>query len=182
MNIVSLEPTPNPNAFKFNLSEDLSGGVPRSYQNVDAAKDDPLAAQIYDIEGVESVFYLGSFLTVSIYDGQDWETVVKAVGKAILNVDDEMLETLRNLTSTDNEDPETDELKSKINGILDEMVRPALANDGGGLDLLGIDGNSVFIRYQGACGTCPSATTGTLSAIERLLRHQINPEINVIPS
>src|ERR1035438_8159752 len=36
----------------------------------------------------------------------------------------------------------------KINQLIDERVRPALANDGGGLEVLGLDVNVVTIRYQ----------------------------------
>jgi Fe-S cluster biogenesis protein NfuA len=58
--------------------------------------------------------------------------------------------------------------------------RPALAGDGGGLEVVGIDGYTVKIRYQGACGTCPSAISGTLMAIEGLLRRDINQALEVV--
>ena len=64
--------------------------------------------------------------------------------------------------------------------MLDHKVRPALAGDGGGLEVLGLEGNKVKIRYQGACGSCPSAITGTLMAIEGLLRRDINPTLEVV--
>ncbi|RYZ63941.1 MAG: hypothetical protein EOP09_16785, partial [Proteobacteria bacterium] len=35
--------------------------------------------------------------------------------------------------------------------------------------------------YEGACGTCPSSVTGTLSAMQNILRAEFNPEIEVIP-
>jgi len=72
------------------------------------------------------------------------------------------------------------EMMKKVNDILNEKVRPALAGDGGGLEVLGIDGFTVKIRYQGACGTCPSAISGTLMAIEGLLKRDINPAIEVV--
>ena len=75
---------------------------------------------------------------------------------------------------------EENELLKKINELLDQKVRPALAGDGGGLEVLGVDGFTVSIRYQGACGSCPSAISGTLMAIEGLLRRDINPAIEVV--
>ena len=76
-------------------------------------------------------------------------------------------------------DENADELMIKINDILDQKVRPALAGDGGGLQVIGIEGFTVKIRYQGACGTCPTAISGTLMAIESLLKRDINPAIEV---
>ena len=61
------------------------------------------------------------------------------------------------------------------------MVRPALAGDGGGLEILGLRGNILTIRYQGACGSCPTSIKGTLVAIESLLKRELSPSIEVVP-
>jgi len=66
-----------------------------------------------------------------------------------------------------------------IDALLDSAIRPALANDGGGLEVIEVEGHIVRIRYQGACGGCPSATGGTLRTIENHLRSQLDPEIKV---
>ena len=66
-----------------------------------------------------------------------------------------------------------------VEAVLDESVRPALANDGGGLEVIEVDGQIVRIRYQGACGGCPSSTGGTLRVIENHLRSQLDPNIKV---
>jgi Fe-S cluster biogenesis protein NfuA len=68
----------------------------------------------------------------------------------------------------------------KINQLIDERVRPALANDGGGLEVLGLDVNVVTIRYQGACGSCPSSISATLTAIAGLLKRDIDPSLEVM--
>jgi Fe-S cluster biogenesis protein NfuA len=68
----------------------------------------------------------------------------------------------------------------KINEILDEKIRPALAGDGGWLEVIGLQEHTLSIRYQGACGSCPSSLSGTLMAIEGMLREQVDPEIEVV--
>jgi NFU1 iron-sulfur cluster scaffold homolog, mitochondrial len=67
----------------------------------------------------------------------------------------------------------------QINQMLDEQVRPYLLADGGGLKIIALDGNRLKVHYQGACGTCPTATSGTLYAIESMVK-RIDPEIQVI--
>ncbi|MNY57234.1 NifU-like domain protein [compost metagenome] len=59
---------------------------------------------------------------------------------------------------------------ARINELLDTKVRPALAMDGGGLEVLALEGNILRVHYQGACGTCPSSLSGTLMGIENLLQ------------
>jgi Fe-S cluster biogenesis protein NfuA len=71
---------------------------------------------------------------------------------------------------------------AKINSLLDDRVRPALAGDGGGLQVMGLDGKTLFIRYQGACGSCPSSTSGTLMAIQNLLQAEVDEELVVTMS
>lgn len=62
---------------------------------------------------------------------------------------------------------------------LAEQVIIALAMDGGGLEIMDIEGYTVYIQYYGACGGCPLATTGTLMFIQDTLQEQIDERIQV---
>ncbi|HIO70018.1 MAG TPA: NifU family protein, partial [Nitrospirales bacterium] len=75
---------------------------------------------------------------------------------------------------------ESTPLLEKINAVLDEKVRPALAGDGGGLNILGLDGLTLKIHYQGACGSCPSSTAGTMMAIQNVLKKEVDEGIQVV--
>ena len=44
---------------------------------------------------------------------------------------------------------------------------------------LSISNKVLMVKYQGACGTCPSASTGTLEAIKSILRDEYDPELDV---
>ncbi len=74
-----------------------------------------------------------------------------------------------------------------IEKALDGKIRPALAADGGSLEVVDIREDadtgevSVYIRYLGACRGCVSSTKGTLLFIENLLRQEISDTIRVIP-
>ena len=62
-----------------------------------------------------------------------------------------------------------------VETVLDEL-RPYLMADGGNVELVEIDGPTVRLRLQGACGSCPSSTMPLRMGIERRLREFI-PEI-----
>ncbi len=62
-----------------------------------------------------------------------------------------------------------------VEKVLDEL-RPYLMSDGGNVELVEIDGPTVKLRLQGACGSCPSSTMTLRMGIERRLREFI-PEI-----
>ncbi|NEO74455.1 MAG: NifU family protein [Moorea sp. SIO3H5] len=62
-----------------------------------------------------------------------------------------------------------------VETVLDEM-RPYLIADGGNVELVELDGPTVKLRLQGACGSCPSSTMTLRMGIERRLKEFI-PEI-----
>ena len=69
---------------------------------------------------------------------------------------------------------------AQINELLDERIRPYLAGDGGWLEVLDLQADTLTIRYEGACGSCPSSLTGTLMAIENMIKEEIDPAISVV--
>ena len=181
--IAEIEGTPNPNAMKFILKEPLTWGITRSYDNAAQAAGDPLAAALFDVEHVTNVFYVDHWLTVT-QDGQaDWPELLRQLAPPIREApgaDEQSADTTAQAMPEIAELSEADrERLDKINGILDEQVRPYLQGDGGDLYVLGLSGNQLTVHYQGACGSCPSSLSGTLAGIESLIR-QIEPDIEVI--
>ncbi|MBU0506349.1 MAG: NifU family protein [bacterium] len=70
---------------------------------------------------------------------------------------------------------------AKIEAILDAKIRPMLKADGGNLEVISLEGKTLKMRYQGACCGCPHAATGTLMAIEGVLKDEYDPDITVVP-
>ena len=76
--------------------------------------------------------------------------------------------------------PFTDEgLQPAVEASL-EKVKPMLALDGGGMELLGIKNGKVFVQLQGACVGCGSSGQTLKYGVERQLRMDIHPEISVV--
>ena len=68
-----------------------------------------------------------------------------------------------------------------IETILDETVRMYLQGDGGDIEIVKYENHRLDVRYQGACGTCPSSIGATLDAIQGILQEKFDPEIQVVP-
>jgi Fe-S cluster biogenesis protein NfuA len=175
--VADVDLTPNPHALKFILNEKLLNFETRQYPDKESAKDDPFAAGIFNLDGVVSVFYMDKFVTIEKSVDANWAQIQRPFIDFLKSFDRELIpeETVTAPTVE-----EENELLKKINQLLDQKVRPALAGDGGGLQVIGLDGYTVKIRYQGACGSCPSSISGTLMAIEGLLKRDVNPSINVV--
>ena len=181
--IADIEKTPNPNAMRFVLKEPLTQGVARSFENAEQAAGDSLAAALFAVPHVTNVFYVDRWLTVT-QDGEAyWDKLllllappIRAAAAATPISAGEGEETTLRKTRVA---PEDEERLAQINAVLDERVRPALLSDGGGLEILEFADNKLVIRYQGACGTCPSSLSGTLMAIESVIR-AVDPDVEVI--
>ena len=177
LKVLDVDLTPNPQALKFVLNDKLLNIETRSFQSKAEAESDPLAKQIFELEGVVSVFYMDKFVTIEKEPATSWNKIQKPFAEIVKSLD---ISTLPEEKAVEGKtDDETAALK-KVNEIIDLRIKPALAGDGGGLEVLGLEDNTLTIRYQGACGTCPSAIRGTLVAIENLLRREVNEEISVI--
>jgi NifU-like protein len=72
-----------------------------------------------------------------------------------------------------------------VDATVDKYIRQMLIMDGGDMEVLDIKENGthidIYIRYLGACSGCASSSTGTLFAIENVLKEQLDPNIRVLP-
>ena len=67
-----------------------------------------------------------------------------------------------------------------IQQVLEEEVKPALAKDGGDVELFDIEGNLIKVVLKGACSSCSSSTFTLKTAIEARLRERISKDLTVI--
>ena len=182
--IADIQETPNPNAVKFILKEPVSHGTSHSFKSVDVAQEDPLAKSIFDVGDVVSVFYMDKMITVEKTDESEWDEVLPAlavpiraaVGLQVSNGRAAAAAVGGAIAAAALDDPKV----AEINQLLDDRIRPYLASDGGWLEVVALEDNRLKIRYEGACGSCPSSLTGTLMAIENMIRDEIDPDIEVI--
>ncbi|HEY0664674.1 MAG TPA: NifU family protein [Gallionella sp.] len=171
--IADIEDTPNPNAVKFVLRERLTWGTAHSFDSAEAATSDPLASALFAIPHVTNVYYTDKWITVTQDGGADWPTLLREIAMPIREAE----AATKPEAAAENSFQDEPRLAA-IRELLDQQVRPALMADGGDLQIVGLEGNVLSIRYYGACGSCPSSLAGTLSAIGRLAQ-TIEPDIEV---
>ncbi len=183
--IADIQETPNPNAVKFILKEPVSHGTSHSFENVASAESDDLARSIFEVGDVESVFYMDKMITVEKSDDAEWDEILPllavpiraAEGVASSNGNGNAAAGIGGaIGAAASDDPKL----RHIEALLDERIRPYLAGDGGWLEIVELADHTLKIRYQGACGSCPSSLTGTLMAIENMIQDEIDPEISVV--
>ena len=186
--IADIQETPNPNAVKFILKEPVSYGTSHSFKSAETAEDDKLAKSLFEIGEVVSVFYMDKMITVEKTDEADWDEILPALAVPIRAAESVAAKNGNGngngageavggaIAAALSDDPKVREIEA----LLDERIRPYLASDGGWLEIIGLENSTLKIRYEGACGSCPSSLTGTLMAIENMIKDEIDPEIEVV--
>lgn len=167
-------PTPNPDALMFKLQEMLVPTGTFEYRTAGQASDAPLPRRLFDLTGVTSVLVAPRFVTVNKDPVFTWPELVPQVKAAIRDF----------LDSGDMAVPDTDldyaqysdPVERKIVQILDEFIRPAVAQDGGDILYRGIDDGIVLVKLIGSCHSCPSSTATLAMGVERMLIEEV-PEV-----
>jgi Fe-S cluster biogenesis protein NfuA len=181
--IADIDDTPNPNAVKFTLHEPLTWGVSHSYENAEQAIDDLLAASLFALPHVSNVFYVDRWLTVTQDGGADWPELVRLIAVPLRAAPAAAAQSaaavFASRAAIEDMSEEDQARLNVISDLLDQRIRPSLQADGGDLHVVGLSGDYLSIHYQGACGSCPSSISGTLSAIQNLVR-TIEPDVAVV--
>jgi NFU1 iron-sulfur cluster scaffold homolog, mitochondrial len=178
---VLIQPTPNPNAYKFIVNREVKANGNVTYNTPEECGDNFLAKTLFSVEGIQQLYFFENIITATFGDGID---LMAAEQEGIDIIKNNILDHDPNFKVAGAEPKRRDNLSpdvKQIEEILDRTIRPGLQGDGGDLEIVSFIDNELAIRYQGACGTCPSSTMGTLMAIQGILKDEFDPDIEVIP-
>ncbi|MDQ1155017.1 NifU family protein [Brevundimonas sp. SORGH_AS_0993] len=176
---IQTEPTPNPNALKFLPGREVSPHAALEYRTIDEATASPLAEALFEIEGVDGVFFGADYVSVTRQDqGPDWSAMKPAVLGVIMDhfVSGQPL-TREGQGSADHAEDDS-EIVAEIKALLDSRIRPAVAQDGGDILFDSFDEESgvLSLRMRGACSGCPSSSATLKAGVEQMMRHYV-PEV-----
>jgi NFU1 iron-sulfur cluster scaffold homolog, mitochondrial len=180
--LVRVQPTPNPNALKFVVNVGVKANGKATFSRPSEAVGIRLAEDLFALPDVRQLHFFENVVTVTYAESADVDTLrleIIAVLQSRLPVHDPhfLVEEEKKKVDRSNLSPEL----QKIEEILDSTVRMFLQGDGGDIEVVSLKGHTLEVRYEGACGTCPSSTSATLDAIQGILREQFDPELEVVP-
>lgn len=173
------ERTPNPHSVKWVVSRTLvAGGGSASFDAAPTRDASPLAARLFAIDGVVGVFLASSFVTVTKRPDVEWPALAQPLVdalKAFAASGEPALGPAWNATRVRCEGG----VEERIQRILDEEIRPYIAQDGGDVVFAGFRDGRVELYMQGSCSGCPSSTATLKQGIESRLREAV-PEVQEV--
>ena len=181
---IQTEATPNPTTLKFVPGKPVFSAGTRDYRDpAEAAAESPLAARLFEVEGVEGVFFGTDFISVTKGEAE-WQHLKPMILGAIMDhyMSDAPVLTGDGIEQSGDEKTFSDQDQATVDTIkelLETRVRPAVAQDGGDIVFHDYQNGIVYLHMRGACAGCPSSTATLQNGIENLLKHYL-PEVQEV--
>ncbi len=177
---IQTEQTPNPATLKFLPGQTVLASGVADFPSADKAGTSPLAKALFAVDGVEGVFLGSDFITITKSAGKDWSTLKPHVLAAIM---DHLLSGLPAVSEQEaapaTSNANDSEVVKQICELIEQRVRPAVAQDGGDITFNRFEEGVVYLNLKGSCAGCPSSTATLKSGIENMLKHYI-PEVTEV--
>jgi Fe-S cluster biogenesis protein NfuA len=173
------ERTPNPDSVKWVLSRTLVEGSRSAHFEADPGPAvSPLAARLFAVEGVTGVFLARNFVTVTKRGEAEWPALAQALVDAV-KAFAASGEPALGAGFDAGGARAANEVEERIQRILDEEIRPYVAQDGGDVLFAGFRDGRVELYLQGSCSGCPSSLMTLKMGIEGRLREAV-PEVQEV--
>jgi len=177
---IQTEQTPNPQTLKFIPGMQVMQSGTADFPSAETALKSPLAAELFNIEGVEGVFMGSDFITVTKAESKVWEVMKPEILHTIMDFFVTGKTIMGNETSNGGINfAELNEIEQQIAEIIENRVRPAVAMDGGDIIFRSFENGVVKVQLQGSCSGCPSSTATLKQGIENMLKHYV-PEVESV--
>mgnify|MGYP000249295436 CR=1 FL=1 len=176
---IQTEETPNPQTLKFLPDGELvlENNTADFKNQKQAATSSPLALQLFEIHGIEAVFFGRDFITITKKADIEWQKIKAEIIAVIMDffVSKKPIMFEKKSSQVVENDEDSDVVK-QIKELIEVKVRPAVAMDGGDIIYRGFEDGIVKLELKGSCSGCPSSTITLKNGIENMLKHYV-PEV-----
>ena len=189
--LIYTEQTPNPESLKFVTNKMLYSGTADFRTRELADQYSPLAAALFDLPYVKSVYICNNFITLTKEMNYAWDDLMIRTKEFIKNYVGEdkpimfdgfaeaMAELEEKRMSEINYNEDEEEMVKRIRELIDTYVKPAVEMDGGNIEFKSYHDGVVTLVMQGACSGCPSSTVTLKSGIEAMLKRMV-PQVREV--
>ena len=177
---ITVSPTPNPQSLKFTLNQKISEENWEA-DNINQAGRSPLAQKILGFPWAVKIFIGKDFITITKEDWAAWDIVTEPLGQLIKDhIQSGQVVLYPPAEESQGEGRSDSKVIQKIKALLDKDIQPAVAQDGGFIAFAGYKNGTVFLKMQGACSGCPSASLTLKQGVETHLKSRISEVKQVV--
>ena len=171
---IQTQNTPDANVMNFFPDKKLMKNSQAEFVDAKTLRKSPLAENIFDLGGVESIFISPEMLSVTKTSEASWDDLKPLILAEIMD----FLATGAEIVLEDEIDSD-EEIIAKIKGIIEARIRPAVMQDKGDIDFVKYENGIVFVEMKGACAGCPYAAVTLKEGVEKVLKSYV-PEVKAV--
>ena len=176
---IQCEETPNPHSLKFIITDIEVSDEAVHFNKEDDCSFAPLAAHLFQRDEIVAVLLGVDFVTITKHAEHDWRKIRPGILTDLTDFFNSKQPAILKKAKTTKKVKKVSKIEKEIIDIINEKIRPAVAQDGGDIIFDKFENNIVYLKLQGACQGCPSATITLKQGIENMLKHYI-PEVQSV--
>ncbi|HZS49154.1 MAG TPA: NifU family protein [Blastocatellia bacterium] len=176
---ITAEIQPDPSVCSFKVDRMIYPGK-ITFTDKEMAKGSALPEALFELEGVADVSFAGREVTVTKQGDAEWLPIAKQVGATIRAklqsgqalFSEQYTPTMSSISS--------EELKERVQRVIDEMINPGVAAHGGFVQLIDFKDYTAYVRMGGGCQGCGAADVTLKQGISRIIRDEVPEVIEVM--
>ena len=172
--MINVVDTPNPDTKKFVFDQTIVKTGSKEFKRNDKSNID-LVNDLFLIKNLELVYLDKNFISIKKNKDSNWDDTVQN----ILETLNKRITNNFNALSFEEESEFTDDISKRIEEVLNDKIRPAVAMDGGDIRLKSFKDGVAEVMLKGACAGCPSSTVTLKHGVERMIKHYV-PEVTSV--
>ena len=172
--MINVVDTPNPDTKKFVFDQTIVKTGSKEFKKSDQSNID-LVNDLFLIKELELVYLDKNFISIKKNKDSSWDDIVQDILEAL----NKRISENFNALSFEEESEFTDDISKRIEEVLNEKIRPAVAMDGGDIRLKSFKDGVAEVMLKGACAGCPSSTVTLKHGVERMIKHYV-PEVTSV--
>ena len=164
----------------------VSPGGTSLFETPEEAAAWPAVKALLGIPGVHSVIGKGDVLVVARKETTTWPELLPQVQPALVQAFEGVSASAgapaaaaSSAATGEAGSSETSELRARVQDVIDREINPAVADHGGYITLLDVQGSRAFVHMGGGCQGCAMSTATLKHGVETALRSQV-PEITEV--
>ena len=172
--MINIVDTPNPDTKKFVFEFQIVKNGSMEFKKNEETEIS-LVKGLFNIGNIDLVYFGNNFISIRKSKDISWEDITQNIIEYLKKKIDKNFLAL----NFEEESNFTDEVSMRIEEVLSEKIRPAVAMDGGDIRLRSFKNGVAEVILKGACAGCPSSTVTLKHGVERMLRHYV-PEVTSV--
>jgi len=173
--MITITDTPNPESKIFLFDFDIVASGSKEIKSIKECSDIKFAEKIFALGLSELIYIDTNFVTIKKTAGKNWDEIKQDILNILLEEINADFKPLAFAKTTDFKD----EISKRIEEVLHDKIRPAVAMDGGDIQLKSYKDGVAEVMLKGSCAGCPSSVVTLKQGVERMIKHYV-PEVHSV--